>query len=128
MTNLDFINFAIDNPYFLRIGDDYFRFKIGRVYGPHKYRFGLYAGQIVNSDDRSIFNFTLTFGKRNISFGTFNYSDVTHQMKFKPDELIEWSPAILLSCTNYRVLLRYLTTSLHIFFDENPKCRLILPF
>lgn len=128
MSNLDFINFAIDNPYFLRIGNDYFRFKIGRVYGPNKYRFGLYAGQIVNSDDISIFNFTLKLSKRNISFSTFNYSDVSCQMKFKIDELIEWSPAIMLSCTNYRVLLRYLVTSLHIFFDENPKCRLILPF
>lgn len=101
---------------------------MGRVCPPHKYTFGLYAGQVFNADNIALFNFTLKYSKRSICISSFNYADITHQMRFKPTELIEWSPAILLNCTNYRTVLRYLSASLAIFFEENPKCMLTLPF
>lgn len=118
MKNIDFVNFLLDRPYYLRCKDYFF---VLDLFGLKPFSDGSseYVGSVLALDDTPLFEFVLSVSRRSIRFTSFTYADIDN-MVFRPDELIEWSPAILLNCTNYLTFLRYLNCSLSIWLESNP--------
>ena len=121
MKNKEFLDFIEHRDYFIVFNPHVLGLHISSVSGAK------YSGYIYDIDKHILFEFDLCLSKRNIRFIRFDYA-VVSDMKYKPTELKEWSPALFLPCTNYFTLLCYLEMSLKVYLHENHLLNKLLSF